>query len=594
LTTLLTGTCAQERNDEIKLALKQFLPEVQHTDENFAQVRWHFAKDGCKEQFFRPMSDLMKGKVVPDSEDTIHLHEPKTDSADQQKHPVLARSQNLGGGAETGSDENNDDKNNDKNNDTNNSESNDTSNDGDEDDDKQKQGEGQSGASKAADDENSNDSQTDDMDEDLDDDHLYIKIIYDLKGVPDISKKYCNAEELPTEALSFPRHLSLPEVYDELAEIVERRLKKQARECYDRLTKGGSGWSLLLAPTLEHGCPIKQRAFSFDDRGISRVARVNDLLRDMEDPETHAYERDTHPQLTIKLSLINVIKRAEDTHPFILIRPGAVAEKSGGMACVYRIGAHVRPPGSQKHAVKVSDVWFWCCDHGEDATGVRLLEAHSWSLRDLEICSPAEGRICGDNIVRLGQAEIEGPATPAQFREQLKSSKLQPYVEGSLLYDFRHWALDIAPEFDVSPVTVFPGRKISVAVRYVSHLTGREAEALKFPLGKEISCDEDDDCADICAAFMRILEKENVKSALFHRTFKSSWRLEVWIMPQIPEGRTLFRFEGEAKLMHWLHEPYVATGDTALLAEVYLCPVVQKEATTKSGRKVTKKGPVLE
>jgi hypothetical protein len=46
--------------------------------------------------------------------------------------------------------------------------------------------------------------------------------------------------------------------------------------------------------------------------------------------------------------------------------------------------------------------------------------------------------------------------------------------------------------------------------------------------------------------------------------------------------------------MHWLHEPYVATGDTALLAEVYLCPVVQKEATTKSVRKVTKKGPVLE
>ncbi|KAM0708942.1 hypothetical protein Q7P35_002978 [Cladosporium inversicolor] len=328
------------------------------------------------------------------------------------------------------------------------------------------------------------------------------------------------------------------------------------------------------ASSLEHDCPIKQRAFNFDDRGISRVAEVNDLLRDMQDPETRAYERDIRPQLTINLTLINLVKRAETADPFIIIRPGAVTDNSGGRVCLYRIGTQARPAGKQQ-SVKVSGAWFWYCDLRDNPTGVRLVEAHSWSVRDLEICSPGEGRICGDNLVRLEEANVEGR------RQQPNSAK------SSKAMNCNHMS-KAASYFKVSPVTVFPDQDITVAVRYISHLTGKEAEAFKSPLGKEFWCDENDDFTSLCAALGRSLRKEKANAALFQPPLKELWRFEIWVMLQVSKGRSLFRFENEAKLMHWLHEPYVAKGDTVLFAEVYLCPINQKKIITKSGRTVKK------
>lgn len=266
-----------------------------------------------------------------------------------------------------------------------------------------------------------------------------------------------------------------------------------------------------------------------------------------------------------------------------------MTKDSGGTACLYRIGAQVEQAGKQQHAVKVSRASFWYCDRGDAPTGAKLVEAYHWSLRTLEICSPCEGRICADNLVKLDEEDIEGPTTTATLCQKLKSSrKLQPYVEGILLYNFKDWTIDAAADFGVDRVTEWPGQDITVAVRYISHLEGKEAGALTFPLGKEIECGENDNHDSLCAAFVRILRKKNANSPLFLAASKGSWRLEVWIMPQISEGRNLFRFEGKAKLIHWLHKSNVVEGDMALFAEVHLCPVAMDIITTKGGRKVQK------
>jgi hypothetical protein len=79
--------------------------------------------------------------------------------------------------------------------------------------DEDAQQEEQSDASEAPDDSSSDDSQTDDMDEDIDDAYLYIKVIYDLEGVPGITQKRRKAGDFPTQVLFCPRNMSLPEVY---------------------------------------------------------------------------------------------------------------------------------------------------------------------------------------------------------------------------------------------------------------------------------------------------------------------------------------------------------------------------------------------
>jgi len=571
---MLTRT--QEREKALRRAVEQFLPEMEITPENLPQVRWHFWKEECDERCMKPLSVLMTGEVVPGPEDVVHLHEPIKQSVGEREQSTAVVPQ--GSSVDEEYDEDGGD------NDGERSEGNDGN---DVANDNEQHQEGHPGhAPEVPDDATSDDSQTDEMDSSLDDAYLYIKVIYDLRAIPGISEKWRKVDALPTEVLTYTRDLPLPDIYDDLAEVVERRLKKQERECYDGLVKGGG--LLLLKPSLEHDCPIKQRAYDFDDRGISRVAEVNDLLREIMDPETGVIERDAQPQLTIKLTLIDWVKRAKATHPFIIIRSGAATEKSGGRACLYRIGAQAKPAGPQ-HAVKVSDVLFWYCERGSDPTGVKLVMASSWSLRGLEICNPNDDRIIANNLVKLEEADIEGPTTTEQLRERLKTSKLQPYVGGSLLYNFRVWESDMAPDFNVDPVTEWPGRDITVAVRYISHLKGKEADALRFPLGYEIFCGEKDSHGTLCAAFMRNLKRENPNNALFQSNFIGSWRLEVWIMPQIPKGRSLFRFESQAKLMHWLHEPYVAEGDTVLFAEVHLCPVVPKEIMTRGGRKVRKK-----
>jgi len=88
----------------------------------------------------------------------------------------------------------------------------------------------------------------------------------------------------------------------------------------------------------------------------------------------------------------------------------------------------------------------------------------------------------------------------------------------------------------------------------------------------------------------KTLGKKKANTPLFGENFETRWKIVIWVMPQVPEGRTLFKFTESDDLADYLHKPYVAKGDTTLFAEVHLCPIIEnKIITTKRGRKVQKK-----
>lgn len=121
-----------------------------------------------------------------------------------------------------------------------------------------------------------NDPETLTMDKNLDPRQLYVKVIYDLKGIKGTNTAMWARK--PEEVLHFSRQRTLSELFTLLAVFVERKFRKGKPGRYKELNKAGKEHTILLKPELQHDCPVKQRAFTFDDSGISRVAVINDLL----------------------------------------------------------------------------------------------------------------------------------------------------------------------------------------------------------------------------------------------------------------------------------------------------------------------------
>ena len=339
---MLTRT--QERRSEIRRAFRQFLPHV--TSENLAQVRWHLFSEDYEERDLKPLSDLMTGTFVPGPEDMIHLHPPKQ-SDGQREHSTPERSQDISGSVENNEHANGEHANDEHAND-----------DGEDDDGEDDDGDSRDNGGDDNDDQDDlpqpsiesmpTDPQTNMMHKQLAGDHLYIKIVYDLRGVPKISDKWLDVDNFPTEVLHFFRQRSLPDIFTQLAEIFSQRLKDQERESYDNLNKKKMERFLLLRPVLIHDCPMKQRAFEFDDSGIPRIAVVNDLLSATVDTEAARRgefdvmdEQTRQPQSTIELRLIDAVDQVVITDPLVIIRPGAKEKRSGGVARFYRIESQV-------------------------------------------------------------------------------------------------------------------------------------------------------------------------------------------------------------------------------------------------------------
>ena len=386
--------------------------------------------------------------------------------------------------------------------------------------------------------------------------------------------------------LHFSRQPSLPDVFTYVAKFVAQRLESQEKKCYDDLNRKKQERSLLLIPELVHECPMKQRAFRFDGGGIPRVAVVNDLLQD-------GSEDEKQPQLTIRLRLINAIKRVPITNPLVIIRSGAERDHIGGVARFYRIGSCAVSEEEEDRLVSLSDTVFWHCEHDDDLTGLERVTTPTWSLRGLDICNPDEGRALGQKTPHTKKNTNEAPLSTAEFLKEFNAGSLHSYTEGRLLYNFRSWNVknpEILSGYALTPLKKPLEKEITVAVRYYNHLPFEETRQLQFPEGEEIVFDPIDKYEVFRNMVRKTLGKKKANAPLFGENFETRWKIVIWVMPQVPEGRTLFKFTESDDLADYLHKPYVAKGDTTLFAEVHLCPIIEnKIITTKRGRKVQKK-----
>lgn len=117
------------------------------------------------------------------------------------------------------------------------------------------------------------DEPTDERMNDVGEDQLHIRLTYDMRGIPQSKTMHKQSQ-----VLHFHRENSFQDLFLCLAEFVTTYLATKEPEYYTALRKVGSEHCLLLRPVLSCSCPLKQRAFTFDDSGIARLDAIDDLF----------------------------------------------------------------------------------------------------------------------------------------------------------------------------------------------------------------------------------------------------------------------------------------------------------------------------
>lgn len=255
------------------------------------------------------------------------------------------------------------------------------------------------------------------------------------------------------------------------------------------------------------------------------------------------------------------------------------------------------PEAEEDRLVSLSNALFWRCKFGDDLTGLTILTANMWSVRGLDICNPDEGRALGKKTPHLKKKTNEAPKDTQGFEQALENGSLRPHTDGCLLYNFKSWTNpDIIPGYPLIPLKKKSEKKVmvTVAIRYYSHLPFQEMRQLELPVGDEIEFESRDMNPDVNhevfgKQIRQNLSRSKENAPLFDGRHAESWKIDIWLMPQVPGGRTLFRFAANYTLVDYLHRPFVANGDTTLFAEVHLCPKGSDKITTRGGREIQKK-----
>lgn len=152
-------------------------------------------------------------------------------------------------------------------------------------------------------------------------------------------------------------------------------------------------------------------------------------------------------------------------------------------------------------------------------------------------------------------------------------------------------------------VEAFPKAGIDVAVRFVHHLDLGEVEIeaisthgfkhIDFPMDQEVTLEPEDDVTSLTKALTKLLEdtKESegvdvTSGVLFEEPLLNKWEFKLWVMPQSPELRKLFRYptawEGSTGLLHEFLDPkMVAGGDRRLYMEAHVVPKRSRQREKK-------------
>jgi hypothetical protein len=309
------------------------------------------------------------------------------------------------------------------------------------------------------------------------------------------------------------------------------------------------------------------------------------------------------PDLIIRLRLVEPLIRARSidgqcTGPTVVIRSGAKADDGGGLSQFYRIGDVPRKP-NKDYVIQTSEAFFW---RRRDKSGeFTRRKASTWTLRNFEICSPDKGESVTE--VKVTASRTRGydkdivPERKHELEEKVKDGSAPLFTDGRTLYSFKPFGT--GANSCPNPAKSVPSSGISVALRFVNYLEGEEARSAKFNDTVELVLDANDSPKEIFELFKEEFGKPEygkTTKALVNPPLLDQWQVQLWILPQIPDCRTLFQYkDGGAGLASFLNRPEKGRVDRTLFMEVHLIPkdVPAKPKESPRSARAVKKGPVV-
>lgn len=263
----------------------------------------------------------------------------------------------------------------------------------------------------------------------------------------------------------------------------------------------------------------------------------------------------------------------------VVIRSGVETKDCDGLAKFYRIGSipSIAAEDEETSTIPTSDTIFWRVVN--DPEYPTLVKAPTWTVGDLEICNPDEGEhlpATNDYLAQIKETRDADKEISLKNKRGLiarvNANTITPFVDGHLLYSFKTFGRSKTARCP-DPVTSFPSSNISLALRFINHLTHESASKLSFSDVVELEVDEDDTYDSIRDAIIegfKTASHGNTK-LLLKAPLEGSFDMQLWVLPQIPDGRTLYRYSsGKAELYRFSNKSDVEEGDLSLFMEVHI------------------------
>lgn len=263
----------------------------------------------------------------------------------------------------------------------------------------------------------------------------------------------------------------------------------------------------------------------------------------------------------------------------VVIRSGVETKDAGGVAKFYRIGSipSIAAEDEEPSMIPTSDTFFWRVVN--DPNYPTLVKASTWSVRNLEICNPDEGKHLpapSNDLTQIDVIRNDHRQVSLKYKSGLtarvEKGLISPSTDGRLLYSFKTFGETLrCPD----PMTSFPSSNVSLALRFHNHLTNDQASKLSFSTLIELEVDRYDNYDSIRKAIIagfgfKTSSHDNTKP-LLKAPLQGSFDMQLWVLPQIPDGKTLFRYSGDAAdLYSFLNKSDVEEGDLSLFMEVHL------------------------
>lgn len=214
--------------------------------------------------------------------------------------------------------------------------------------------------------------------------------------------------------------------------------------------------------------------------------------------------------------------------------------------------------------VPTSYTVFWQIVNDPDYPS--LVKAPTWTVRNLNICNPDEGEhlpATSNDLRHIEEFQDVDMEVSLKDKRRLtfrvEADAITPFIDGRLLYSFSPFGRGKTARCP-DPIASLPPPTVSPALRFIKHLTSEQASKLSFSTAIELEVDEADDYKsthDAITGGFKTASHGNTK-ALTKAPLADSFETQFWVLPQIPDGKTLYRYsDSTAKLYSFLNKPDV-------------------------------------